>query len=1095
MSIQSVRQSELFAGNDWTVIYKAFTNVNLNAFDFNSIRQSMVTYINQNYPEMFNDWINSDEYVALIDIVAYLGEAMAFRMDLNARENFLELASRRESVLRMARFLSYRPKRNLPATGKMKLVGISTNDTVYDSLGNNLSNTKVSWNDTANINWYEQFIIILNNALIQSNPFGTYLDTAEIGGINSQIYRFNNIISNSGVFDFSENINGTSVPFEIISSKFNDSKTAIQEVEPDLVTPFQILYMDDNNGNASNKTGFFCSFKQGSLSNYDVSITSPSENMTIDVGVNNINDTDLWVQTVNDAGYITTNGKWNRVGYVPTVDTSKIILTSDNITYNNFQKQIRNLYQDITLTNDQIRLRFGDGRFSSIPTGNLRIWYRTSINDNLIINPSDMDDVAVTINYTNPNGNIRTATLYFSLQETVSNGAPSETTDQIKQRASSVYSTQGRMVSGNDYNVFPMSNQNVLKSKAINRMYSGQSKYLDLNDPTGSYQSTNIYCDDGAIYKYYENAYTEITSSTSISSNQITEEYIANNFADSNMQNFLYDYIISSGNGTVSLTNVNWIQSESNEYSGFFNVGQNSNITASQLISYCSAGMFLSYKDKNNIQKWIQIVSYDSTNVNNNVWNQLDDDGPLVTDYVIPDGTIIDIVIPAIKSSLSTSDINLISNNITNKQTFGIGYDVIKSEIYIIPFSRISDDAYSVSTKGTLNDSSWIIKCEYSPLSWRIYTRNLFYIFESVDETKFFFINTYETLDRKTGKVNKDQIKILKYNFPNSISEDITFNIKDTFAYYDGYVEPRRVIISNTQNNSVSPSYFYDVVNNTEYNFVFHAPATDANGYNYFVIDTDVTVLSSNDTIPQTGISYLPSTSDDINGIFYENGIVNENLGYEVNVGTYNLSFMWKHLSPDDNRIDPSVSNLIDIYVLTSGYYSELETWRNNGLNESDIPEAPSQIELETTFADLENYKMFSDSIIWKPAEFLFIGGSSSISDYNFTLKIVPLPGSTISNSEIKTRCLEAVNTFFNIDSWDFGEKFYASELIAFIHQQLINCISSVVVVPVDANQSFGDLFEIDAESNQLFFSTLTINDIAIIPALTNTSLRIGNGN
>lgn len=462
--------------------------------------------------------------------------------------------------------------------------------------------------------------------------------------------------------------------------------------------------------------------------------------MTIDIGVNNINDTDLWVQTVTSAGYIATNGKWNRVGYVPTADTSKIILTSDNITYNSFPSTTKNLFQDITLTNDQVRLRFGDGRFSAIPTGNLRIWYRTSINDSLVINPSDIDDVTISFNYYNTNGNTRTATLHFSLQETVANGSPSETTDQIKQRAAAVYSTQGRMVSGNDYNVFPMSSQDVLKTKAINRMYSGQSKYLDLNDPTGLYQSSNIFCDDGALYKYYENSYNEISTSSSLTSTQITEEYVSNNFTNSNLQNFLYDYAISNNVGTIQVSNVTWIQSSYNEYSGFFNVGNGANITFSQLISYCSAGMFLSYTDSSNNTKWVQVVSYDSTNVNNNVWDQLDDDGPLVTDYVIPNGTVINIIIPSIKSTLTTSDINLISSNIENKQTFGIGYDIIKSEIYIIPFSRISNNDYNTSSKGTLNDSSWIIKCEYSPLSWRIFTRNLFYVFESENETKFFLL-------------------------------------------------------------------------------------------------------------------------------------------------------------------------------------------------------------------------------------------------------------------------------------------------------------------------------------------------------------------
>ncbi len=156
----SVRQSELFAGNDWTAIYKAFTQVNLNAYDFDSIRVAMMNYIQLNYPENFNDWIDSAEFVALLDLLAYLGQSLAFRMDINARENFIDIARRRESVLRLARFLSYNPRRNICASGIVKLDSVKINEDIFDSNGNNLNGIQVNWNDPTNSNWNEQFIQI-----------------------------------------------------------------------------------------------------------------------------------------------------------------------------------------------------------------------------------------------------------------------------------------------------------------------------------------------------------------------------------------------------------------------------------------------------------------------------------------------------------------------------------------------------------------------------------------------------------------------------------------------------------------------------------------------------------------------------------------------------------------------------------------------------------------------------------------------------------------------------------------------------------------------------------------------------------------------
>jgi hypothetical protein len=44
------------------------------------------------------------------------------------------------------------------------------------------------------------------------------------------------------------------------------------------------------------------------------------------------------------------------------------------------------------------------------------------------------------------------------------------------------------MTNGEDYNSFPLSfGQNILKLKASNRIYSGQSPYFDNNDPTKKY--------------------------------------------------------------------------------------------------------------------------------------------------------------------------------------------------------------------------------------------------------------------------------------------------------------------------------------------------------------------------------------------------------------------------------------------------------------------------------------------------------------------------------------------------------------------------------------------------------------------------------
>ena len=115
------RQNRLLVAEDWRKIYQAFQQADFKSYDFETLRRTMVAYLRENYPDDFNDFVESSEYVALIDLIAYIAQSLSFRVDLNARENFLETAERRNSILRLARLINYNAKRNLPATGLLKI--------------------------------------------------------------------------------------------------------------------------------------------------------------------------------------------------------------------------------------------------------------------------------------------------------------------------------------------------------------------------------------------------------------------------------------------------------------------------------------------------------------------------------------------------------------------------------------------------------------------------------------------------------------------------------------------------------------------------------------------------------------------------------------------------------------------------------------------------------------------------------------------------------------------------------------------------------------------------------------------------------------
>ena len=166
------RQNRLLVAEDWRKIYTAFQQSDFKSYDFETIRRTMVAYLRENYPDDFNDYIESSEYVALLDLIAYIAQSLSFRVDLNARENFLETAERRNSVLRLARLINYNAKRNTPATGLLKFTSVSTTENVVDSSGTDLANVTVVWNDGTNANYPEQFINILNAANVSGQNYG-----------------------------------------------------------------------------------------------------------------------------------------------------------------------------------------------------------------------------------------------------------------------------------------------------------------------------------------------------------------------------------------------------------------------------------------------------------------------------------------------------------------------------------------------------------------------------------------------------------------------------------------------------------------------------------------------------------------------------------------------------------------------------------------------------------------------------------------------------------------------------------------------------------------------------------------------------------
>jgi hypothetical protein len=202
------------------------------------------------------------------------------------------------------------------------------------------------------------------------------------------------------------------------------------------------------------------------------------------------------------------------------------------------------------------------------------------------------------------------------------------------------------------------------------------------------------------------------------------------------------------------------------------------------------------------------------------------------------------------------------------------------------------------------------------------------------------------------------------------------------------------------------------------------------------------------------------------------------------------LVFHWTHIASSSQRIDPSPTNIHDIFVLTNVYTLQVSQWIASGADPANVPVPPTELDLRLAFASMEAFKMFSDQLVWRPVRYKFLFGKAADPELRAQFKVVRLSSAAVSDGEIKTRIITAINTYFAAN-FEFGETFYFTELAAYIHQQLAGLIGSVVLVPLAADASFGDGFEVSCRSDEIFISVAQVSDIVLIPSNTAVNLRI----
>jgi len=1137
---KTTRQTAIFGVEDWKRFYQTYREADFQSYDFETLRKSFVDYLRLYYPETFNDYIESSEFIAMLDVMAFMGQALSFRNDLNARENFLDTAERRDSVVRLANLVSYTPKRNQSAQGYLKIFSVSTTENITDYNGINLSNATINWNDPTNPNWLEQFTQIINAALVDSQKFGRPGNRQDILGIETSEYAVNLVPGFLPVIPYTASVDGVIMPFEATSAT-SIGRDYVYEPAPSPSGTFNILYRNDQLGFGSDNTGFFFLFKQGVLQNQDFNLAEAVPNRTVNINIEGCNQQDHWLYKLDDVGSIESEWTYVESIYAAAVEQ----LAPDQ----------RKLYSITSRANDQITLTFGDGVFAETPVGFFRAYVRASNGLEYIINPEEMQSIVLPVSYVSRFGRIETITFTCGITEPVSNAESRETIEEIKQRAPARYYTQNRMVNGEDYNNFPFTRYNsIIKSKAVARSSVGTSRYIDLTDITGKYSSTNIFSSDGVLYR--QNVLPSFEFDW-INRNEIVD-ILANSVeplltSRSLIQFYYQNYQPSPYRPDLAIINLQWQQSTRlvNETTGFFYSGavtspQPLGSYSSNNTKYITQGSLVKFEppvgyffDSQNrlvlgiptradekLVIWATISAVVLDGTNNGLGNLSDGSGPVALNNFVPSGARATQVIPKFVTDLPPALEQSIIQQIELFRNFGLGYDNIGNVTgtpgtwYLITSTNLAADSeFSLinagNTTGANLDASWLIQFVTNGNSYTVTGRGLDYYFASVIQTRFTFDGLEEVYDSKTGRVINDFVKILKINNRPDSSEplpgDITVDIIAQPVESDGYVNDYQVVVSYTDSDADGvaddPDFFDSLVapNDPPAKLVFFQQVTDADDLErYLPVASGIinSLYSTKDDIElvkaeypsgqifyaTTEIKFYELTITLVNGVI--NRVLTQRTDFITRTGRQDLYFQYRHNSPLTNVIDPGITNIIDVYVVTQGYYTAYQNYIKDTTGTVPEPQRPTIAELSTAYSTLNDYKMISDNLVLNSVIFKPLFGAKAAPELRATIKVVREPRSTASISEIRSQVVANMNAYFTIDKWDFGDSFFFSELAAYLHERMGSIISSVVLVPLDPLKTFGDLYEIRSAPNEIFANAATVADVEVIEALTQSNIR-----
>jgi hypothetical protein len=100
---------------------KEIREINYLSKDFDGYKQDLITFLKKYFPNEWQDFNDASGGMALLEMIAYLGDSLTFLLDRQVNEGFLDRAIETKNIFSLAQNYGYKPKLAVPAVTNLSI--------------------------------------------------------------------------------------------------------------------------------------------------------------------------------------------------------------------------------------------------------------------------------------------------------------------------------------------------------------------------------------------------------------------------------------------------------------------------------------------------------------------------------------------------------------------------------------------------------------------------------------------------------------------------------------------------------------------------------------------------------------------------------------------------------------------------------------------------------------------------------------------------------------------------------------------------------------------------------------------------------------